>query len=657
MQSLFRSKIQHQLLIIVSLLVILLVAAIAVVNYQSSSQLVMEDTKKRMESELRNSANLLSPSYHLNLRLTQGVADNLVNKLKPLLTLNPNETNNILNQPLQNLMLNNDLLVDNFTVVDQLTAEYKMPITVFQRTQNDDFIRVSTSLKKENGKRAYGTLLGKEKHPGYQTLTSGNSYYGMASLFGKNYVTAYIPLKINSDEYNVIVFSGLEVIDTLAAIKKATNTFNKSSIGTMYLLDSKFKMLNQSDKPENFAEIQKQVKKGNSGHFLVNDSQYFYEKIAGYNWTYVVKVPIASMTIMAEVILNNTTIVGIIAVFLTLIVLSILTKAIFKDIKPTVEALKEVGDGAVSSVSLHFNEHSKKETDILMESVTSMAHKIHALVSEVKQLTSETDQTASAVLEKSNEQINISNDVENRVHSVVVAVEELTASFSDVIERTSSASLAANEINNTSKQASLTMNNLSSHIDSTKKNIENSATAIHELSNSANEISTVAEQIDSIAEQTNLLALNAAIEAARAGDAGRGFSVVADEVRQLAQRTQQNVVDIKNVISNLQQQSGKTVNSIELVNDSISKVEEATEQTLSEISAVSESIGGISGQLESIATATEEQGNVTNKISQMQNNLADNMQASSVIANDVQSLASQIKENSENLNSATKIFR
>lgn len=76
--------------------------------------------------------------------------------------------------------------------------------------------------------------------------------------------------------------------------------------------------------------------------------------------------------------------------------------------------------------------------------------------------------------------------------------------------------------------------------------------------------------IDSIVEQTNLLALNAAIEA------GRGFSVVADEVRQLAQRTQQNVVNINNVIGNLQQQSGNTVSSIELVNNSILRVEVAT---------------------------------------------------------------------------------
>ena len=131
-----------------------------------------------------------------------------MSEIEPQLEIMPGSAS-VNQEALPNLYLNHAVLANKFELIDQLTKKYEMPITVFQKTKDGDFIRISTSLLTDTGSRAFGTKLGKSTHPGYQQLVSGKAYYGMASLFGANYVTAYLPLKIDSNDVNVIIFAGL----------------------------------------------------------------------------------------------------------------------------------------------------------------------------------------------------------------------------------------------------------------------------------------------------------------------------------------------------------------------------------------------------------------------------------------------------------------
>ena len=146
--------------------------------------------------------------------------------------------------------------------------------------------------------------------------------------------------------------------------------------------------------------------------------------------------------------------------------------------------------------------------------------------------------------------------------------------------------------------------------------IENAGLAIEKLNQESQEINTVLDVINDIAEQTNLLALNAAIEAARAGEAGRGFAVVADEVRNLAQRTQESTSQTEKLIANLQEGSKNAVAQMQTSRNLAGETSDLTESIAQELKIVIAAIQGIQDMTNQIATAAEEQSSVAEEINQ-----------------------------------------
>jgi methyl-accepting chemotaxis protein len=199
---------------------------------------------------------------------------------------------------------------------------------------------------------------------------------------------------------------------------------------------------------------------------------------------------------------------------------------------------------------------------------------------------------------------------------IATAIEELSATVKEVAENTQNTAASAKDADEKATHGLETVQKSYQSIETLASEIDGLAKQINNLHESSNNITSVVDVIKSVAAQTNLLALNAAIEAARAGEQGRGFAVVADEVRTLAQRTQQSTAEIESFILSLQSDANAAFNVIET---SQKKAEEAVTNSKNVellLEDITESVGTIFSMTDQIATAIEEQAVVTQDVSQ-----------------------------------------
>ncbi|WP_372242086.1 methyl-accepting chemotaxis protein [Pseudomonas sp. Fl4BN1] len=244
-----------------------------------------------------------------------------------------------------------------------------------------------------------------------------------------------------------------------------------------------------------------------------------------------------------------------------------------------------------------------------------------------------------------------SDEQASRTNSVAAAINQLGAAAQEIARNAAQASQQASDARNLAEDGQQVvdrsiqaMNQLSDMISASSSNIET-------LNSKTVNIGQILEVITSISQQTNLLALNAAIEAARAGEAGRGFAVVADEVRNLAHRTQESAQQVQTMIEELQVGARESVstmsNSQRHSQDSVEIANQAGER----LNSVTQRIGEIDGMNQSVATATEEQTSVVESINMditeintLNQEGVENLQATLRACSDLEQQAARLKQ-------------
>ena len=208
------------------------------------------------------------------------------------------------------------------------------------------------------------------------------------------------------------------------------------------------------------------------------------------------------------------------------------------------------------------------------------------------------------------------NEQQGETEQVATAVTEMTTAANQISQSAASAATSAVEANRDTAQSKEIIANAAAEMNALNNDIGASAYEVEELGKGVDSINSVLEVINAIAEQTNLLALNAAIEAARAGEHGRGFSVVAEEVRNLAQKTTHSTEEIDKMIADLKKKAAAAVESIRTSSDRSNKALQANTQAVESIERIVAAIGEINEMNEQVASASEEQSSVCEDITE-----------------------------------------
>jgi methyl-accepting chemotaxis protein len=257
---------------------------------------------------------------------------------------------------------------------------------------------------------------------------------------------------------------------------------------------------------------------------------------------------------------------------------------------------------------------TQDETGQLQTATHKMAKELHGLISEVTGSTAQLSSAAeemSVITEQSKRGV---QQQQTEIDQIATAMHEMATTVQEVARNAAAAADAAHKADDEAKSGQRVVTQTVEAIDAVAHEVESAAEVIHKLAADSTSIGAVLDVIRGIAEQTNLLALNAAIEAARAGEQGRGFAVVADEVRTLATRTQESTQEIQKMIERLQTGAKSAVQVMEQGRGKAQVSVQQAARAGTSLDTIASAVGAISDMNAQIASAAEEQGAVAEEI-------------------------------------------
>jgi methyl-accepting chemotaxis protein len=265
---------------------------------------------------------------------------------------------------------------------------------------------------------------------------------------------------------------------------------------------------------------------------------------------------------------------------------------------------------------------SQDELGDLAGSFNRFVDKIHGLVRQITEMTGQLTGLVTQVSEQAQRSEQAMERQRHETDQVATAINEMSSAAQEVARSAQGAAVAAQQTDEEGQAAKRVVDGSIQQIHALVSDIRSSGTSLDSLQKDVASIVSVLDVIRSIAEQTNLLALNAAIEAARAGEAGRGFAVVADEVRALASRTQQSTQEIQGMIDRLQQGTRTAVEAMRRSSDAGDGTSHQANEAGASLDAMAQLIGTINSMNAQIASAAEEQTAVAEEINRSVHQIA-----------------------------------
>ncbi|REL27935.1 methyl-accepting chemotaxis protein [Thalassotalea euphylliae] len=358
----------------------------------------------------------------------------------------------------------------------------------------------------------------------------------------------------------------------------------------------------------------------------------------------------------AETLVNIGFIVGIVTIILLFGAAIPIISGIRSSLSSVVNSLQDIAEGE-GDLTVRLNSKSNDEIGELVNRFNMFIEKLQTTIKQVVEIALPLSQMANSVSANAEQTNTITQLQQDGAHNTKAAVDDLNHSVKSVADSAALAADTATQTRTISTEGADVVAKTVETIHQLAKTVEESSQVIDHLDNDANQVGVVLDVIRGIAEQTNLLALNAAIEAARAGEQGRGFAVVADEVRTLASRTQDSTVEIQTTIEKLQQAARKAVGAMSngrtLAENSVEQVTIAG-TSLAEITT---SVSQISEMTSNIAHATDSQSQAAGQIVSHVDDISQSTNQTHSASQELASVSSELAGLAHNLEIIAKGFK
>jgi len=514
----------------------------------------------------------------------------------------------------------------DFAAPDDFTAQTGGNATIFA-VDGEDFVRVTTSVKKENGERAVGTLLDRAS-PAYGALRAGQTYIGLVTLFGKQYITQYEPVRDAAGKVAAVLYVGVDISEDMKALKDRIRAIKVGETGYFFVLNAApgkaygDLVVHPSSEGSNlldardadgrpFIKEMLEKKQGsivydwkNPGEESARQKFVVYAEVKDWNWviaggTYNDEVTAAATSLRKRFIGFGLGALALLAAVLYALVRS----SVSRPLAEVRDVARRIAEGDLTA---RMASGRRDEIGLMTEAVNKVGASLSVVVGKVRE---GAEQIANASQEISAGNLDLCGRTEEQaisLASTASSMDQLTATVRQNSDNARQANALALSASAVAEKGAGTVGQVIERMEA--------------ITQSSRKISDITGVIDGIAFQTNILALNAAVEAARAGEQGRGFAVVAGEVRNLAQRCAAAAKEIKGLIdasngevdagSKLVAEAGATMHevlaSVTRVTDIMSEITAASHEQTAGIEHVNGAVGAMDEATQQNAALVEE---------------------------------------------------